>query len=72
MKKWVDSRLNFMRQKDLFNTILKNNVPNRVFASFQKNILRPKQTFPVQRGRPVDGVPVGATRPRSGRPGGRS
>ena len=46
MKKWVDSRLNFMRQKDLFNTILKNNVPNRVFASFQKNILRPKQPFP--------------------------
>ena len=45
MKKWVDSRLNVMRQKDLFNTILKNNVPARVFASFQKNILRPKQTF---------------------------
>ena len=45
MKKWVDSRLNLMRQKDLFNTILKANVPNRVFASFQKNILRPKQTF---------------------------
>ncbi len=46
MKKWVDSRLNLMRQKDLFNTILKANVPGRVFASFQKNILRPKQTFP--------------------------
>jgi polar amino acid transport system substrate-binding protein len=45
MKKWVDSRLNIMRQKDLFNTILKNNVPAKVFASFQKNILRPKQTF---------------------------
>jgi len=45
MKKWVDSRLNVMRQKDLFNTILKNNVPAKVFASFQKNILRPKQTF---------------------------
>ncbi len=45
MKKWVDAALNLMRQKDLFNTILKANVPNRVFASFQKNILRPKQTF---------------------------
>jgi polar amino acid transport system substrate-binding protein len=45
MKKWVDSRLNVMRQKDLFNTVLKANVPARVFASFQKNILRPKQTF---------------------------
>jgi polar amino acid transport system substrate-binding protein len=46
MKKWIDSRLNLMRKKDLFNTILKNNVPKRVFASFQKNILRPKQSFP--------------------------
>jgi polar amino acid transport system substrate-binding protein len=45
MKKWVDSRLNLMRKKDLFNTILKANVPARVFPSFQKNILRPKQTF---------------------------
>jgi polar amino acid transport system substrate-binding protein len=45
MKKWVDSRLNLMRHKDLFNTILKNNVPSRVFASFQKNVLRPHQTF---------------------------
>jgi len=45
MKKWVDSRLQLMQKKDLFNTILKANVPNRVFSSFQKNILRPKQTF---------------------------
>ena len=58
MKKWVDSRLNVMRQKDLFNTILKNNVPARVFASFQKNILRPKQTFQYNAVDPIDGVPV--------------
>jgi polar amino acid transport system substrate-binding protein len=45
MKKWVDSRLQLMQKKDQFNAILKANVPNRVFASFQKNILRPKQTF---------------------------
>jgi polar amino acid transport system substrate-binding protein len=45
MKKWVDSRLQLMQKKDQFNGILKANVPNRVFASFQKNILRPKQNF---------------------------
>jgi len=45
MKKWVDSRLQLMQKKDQFNGILKANVPNRVFASFQKNILRLKQNF---------------------------
>jgi polar amino acid transport system substrate-binding protein len=45
MKKWVDSRLQLMQRKDQFNGILKANVPNRVFASFQKNILRPNQNF---------------------------
>jgi polar amino acid transport system substrate-binding protein len=46
MKRWVDYHLNLMRRKDIFNTILKNNVPKNVVASFQKNILRPKNTFP--------------------------
>ncbi|HEU5213486.1 MAG TPA: transporter substrate-binding domain-containing protein [Gaiellaceae bacterium] len=45
MKKWVDSRLKLMQKKDQFNVILKANVPNRVFASFQKNVLRPGQSF---------------------------
>ncbi len=45
MKKWVDSRLKLMQKKDQFNAILKANVPTRVFASFQKNILRPGQSF---------------------------
>jgi len=45
MKKWVDSRLKLMQKKDQFNSILKANVPNRVFPSFQKNILRPGQNF---------------------------
>ena len=45
MKKWVDSRLKLMQKKDQFNAILKANVPNKVFASFQKNILRPGQNF---------------------------
>jgi len=34
-----------MKKRDTFNTILKNNVPARVFAGFQKNILRPKNNF---------------------------
>jgi len=34
-----------MRKRDTFNTILKNNVPARVFAAFQKNILRPDNRF---------------------------
>jgi polar amino acid transport system substrate-binding protein len=45
LKKWVDSRLNVMKQRDIFNTILKNNVPARLFATFQNNILRPKNDF---------------------------
>jgi polar amino acid transport system substrate-binding protein len=45
MKRWVDSRLDLMRKKDIFRKILRNTVPANVFASFSKNILRPKQTF---------------------------
>ena len=45
LKAWVDSRLEQMRKKDQFLPILKANVPARFFASFSKNILRPKQSF---------------------------
>ncbi|MEX1358246.1 MAG: transporter substrate-binding domain-containing protein [Gaiellaceae bacterium] len=45
MKRWVDSRLNIMKKRDLFFTILKNNIPPRDVAAFSKNILRPKQNF---------------------------
>lgn len=45
LKKWVDSRLNLMKQKDLFLPILKNNVPPRLYAAFQDNVLRPKNDF---------------------------
>jgi hypothetical protein len=45
LKRWVDSRLNLMKQKDTFATILKNNVPARVYTAFQDNILRPKTNF---------------------------
>jgi polar amino acid transport system substrate-binding protein len=45
MKRWVDSRLELMRKKDLFFKILKNNVNPRYVPIFAKNILRPKVTF---------------------------
>ena len=50
LKRWVDSRLEVMRKRDTFNTILKNNVPARLFPTFQKNILRPNNTFTYTQG----------------------
>jgi polar amino acid transport system substrate-binding protein len=52
MKRWVDSRLELMRKRDLFYGILKNNVPRRLLAGFAKNILRPKITFGYPKGSP--------------------
>ncbi len=45
MKRWVDSRLELMRKRNIFTRILRNNVPRRLFRAFLKNILRPKNTF---------------------------
>jgi polar amino acid transport system substrate-binding protein len=45
LKRWVDSRLELMRKKDTFMTLLRNNVPARFVAGFSKNILRPNNTF---------------------------
>ena len=45
MKRWVDSRLNLMKKKDLFLPLLRNNVPARFVPSFTKNILRPNNSF---------------------------
>lgn len=45
MKRWVDSRLELMRKKDIFMTILRNNVPARFVAGFSRNILRPNNRF---------------------------
>ena len=45
LKRWVDSRLQLMRKRDLFFPILKNTVPPAQVPPFSKNILRPKQTF---------------------------
>jgi polar amino acid transport system substrate-binding protein len=43
--RWVNSRLELMRKKDRFMTILRNNVPARFVPAFSRNILRPKATF---------------------------
>ena len=45
MKRWVDSRLELMKQKDRFMPILRNNVPARFVPGFSQNILRPNNTF---------------------------
>src|SRR5918992_372497 len=45
LKRWVDSRLGLMKQRDLFMPILRNNFAGRFVTSFSRNILRPKQNF---------------------------
>ena len=50
LKRWVDSRLNVMKRKDLFLPILRNTVPPRQVAPFSKNILRPNQNFGYNQG----------------------
>jgi polar amino acid transport system substrate-binding protein len=50
LKRWVDSRLNLMKKRDLFMPILRNTVPPRQVPPFSKNILRPKQNFAYNQG----------------------
>jgi ABC-type amino acid transport substrate-binding protein len=50
LKKWVDSRLNLMKKRDLFFPILRNTVPPKQVPPFSKNILRPKQNFAYNTG----------------------
>jgi polar amino acid transport system substrate-binding protein len=45
MKRWVDSRLELMRKRDMFLPILRETVPPAQIPPFSRNILRPKQTF---------------------------
>jgi ABC-type amino acid transport substrate-binding protein len=45
LKRWVDARLNLMKQKDLFMPIIRNNVAPRFVNAFARNILRPNNTF---------------------------
>jgi polar amino acid transport system substrate-binding protein len=45
LKRWVDSRLNLMKQKDLFAPIIRNNIAPRFVPTFLKNVLRPNNNF---------------------------
>ncbi|HEY6075263.1 MAG TPA: transporter substrate-binding domain-containing protein [Gaiella sp.] len=45
LKRWVDSRLNLMKRKDLFVPIIRNNVAPRFVPAFSRNILRPNNNF---------------------------
>jgi polar amino acid transport system substrate-binding protein len=45
LTRWVNSRLELMRKKDRFMSILRNNVPARFVPAFSRNILRPRATF---------------------------
>jgi hypothetical protein len=57
MKRWVDSRLELMRRKDRFMTILRNNIPARLVAGFSRNILRPNNRFGYARVDPTTVCP---------------
>jgi polar amino acid transport system substrate-binding protein len=45
LKRWVDTRLNLMKRKDLFAPIIRNNIAPRFVPAFLKNSLRPNQDF---------------------------
>ncbi len=57
MKRWVDSRLELMRRKDRFMTILRSNIPARLLPAFSRNILRPNNRFGYARVNPVTVCP---------------
>ena len=61
LKRWVDSRLNIMKRKDLFMPILRNTVPPRQVAPFSKNILQAEAELRLRPGRHHDGVLVADT-----------
>jgi polar amino acid transport system substrate-binding protein len=45
LKRWVDARLNLMKQKDLFAPIIRNNIAPRFVPTFLNNVLRPNNNF---------------------------
>jgi polar amino acid transport system substrate-binding protein len=45
MKRWVDAALRYMKKKDEFVRILRQNAPARLVGSFLDNVPRPKNTF---------------------------
>jgi polar amino acid transport system substrate-binding protein len=57
LKRWIDARLNVMKRRDTFNRLLRDQVPARVFTSFQRNILRPNNNFGYTQGDPTTQCP---------------
>jgi polar amino acid transport system substrate-binding protein len=45
LKRWIDSRLAIMKQKDLFLPIIRNNIAPRFVPAFSRNILRPNNNI---------------------------
>jgi len=45
LKRWVDARLNLMKQKDLFAPIIRNNIAPRFVPTCLNNVLRPNNNF---------------------------
>ena len=45
LKRWLDSRLAIMKQRDAFRPIIVNNIAPRFVPTFLKNVLRPNQNF---------------------------
>ena len=51
MKRWVDSRLNIMTQKDAFYPIMKANVPARLLRRVREEHPAPEAASSTTRGR---------------------
>lgn len=45
LKRWVDARLNLMKQGDKFAPIIRSNIATRFVPSFLRNVLRPNNNF---------------------------
>ena len=61
LKRWVDSRLNLMKKRDLFLPILRNTVPPRQVPPFSQEHPEAEAELRLQPGRHHDGVLVGHT-----------
>src|SRR5918992_3594152 len=57
LKRWVDARLELMRRKDVFLTILRNNLAPRFVPAFTRNVLRPNNNIRL----PAPGAPSAET-----------
>ena len=45
MRAWVNSRLNLMKKRDQFWLIMRHTIPRRFYATFKKNVPRPRNTL---------------------------